>query len=333
MGLKGISAPPMIVRRLLRLVWPVIAVVVTVVALPLLVAGAVWSVVDRRARLFRATGLTLLVVWLDVQLLVGCWRLRLADPLGRGPTWREDHEKLLLDVLDTAMRLGRKWVGLEVRLDSAMDLGDPDRPLLCFARHAGPADSLAVAWLLSRTGGRLPRIVLADALRWDPGIDLILTRLGSDFVPSLSGAGDNRLAGVRRLAASLERRDALLMFPEGENWTPMRRSALIARLRERGHAARLRQAERLRRVLPPKTKGVVAALTERPDADVMIVAHAGLGALDSPRAIFDAIPFDRPFLVHPWSYAAGSLPRDPVAIEAWLDAQWTAIDAWVSAHE
>lgn len=334
MGMRAIKPPPMILRRALRVVWPVIAVTVTVASLPVLVAGAVWSLVDRRARLFRATGLFLLIVWLDLQLLVGCWRLRLADPRGESPTWYVDHEELLGRVLDTAMALGRKWVGFEVRLDAVMDLGDAERPLVAFARHAGPADSIAVAWLLSRTGGRLPRIVLADALRWDPGIDLILTRLGSSFVPSVSGAGDDRLAGVRRLADTLAREDALLIFPEGENWTPARRSKLLRRLRESGHQARLRQAERLRNVLPPKTKGAVATLTARPDADVMIVAHAGLGRLTGARAIFDAIPFRRPFLVHTWTYAAPDVPREPAAIEAWLEERWLEIDAWVEGqHE
>jgi 1-acyl-sn-glycerol-3-phosphate acyltransferase len=333
MGMRQLRPPPPIVRRLLRLVWPVLALTVTVVALPLLVIGAVWSLVDRRARLFRATGLTLLVVWLDVQLLLGCWRLRLADPLGDGPTWKDDHERLLLDVLDTAIRVGRTWVGFDIRLDTVMDLGEADRPLIAFARHAGPADSLAVAWLLSRTGGRLPRIVLADALRWDPGIDLILTRLGSSFVPSASGAGDDRLTGVRRLADSLDPTDALLIFPEGENWTPNRRERLITRLRTAGQQARLRQAELLRNVLPPKTKGAIATLSARPDADVMIVAHAGLGRIDGPRAIYDAIPFRRPFLVRTWTYAAVDVPREPAAIEAWLVERWHEIDTWVDAQD
>ena len=334
MGLSTVHAPPLVVRRILRIVWPVLGLLATIIALPLFVIGALWSVVDRRARLFRLTGLCLIGVWLDIQLLHRCWRLQLADPHGTGPTWRSDHEKLLVDVLDTAMLAGKRWAGFEVRLDTVMDLGDADRPLIAFSRHAGPADSLAVAWLLSRTGGRLPRIVLANALRWDPGIDLILTRLGSHFVPSLSGAGDDRSRALESFAQSLESRDALLLFPEGENWTPFRRSALIERLRERGLALRLRQAERLRHVLPPKTKGVVATLMSRQDADVMIVAHAGFGRLTSPGEIYRAIPFhDRPFLVRTWTYAAADLPRDPVAIENWLSEQWQVIDEWIGGHE
>ncbi len=334
MGLSTMKPPPLILRRILRVVWPALGLLATLIAVPPLVIGALWSVVDRRARLFRLTGMCLILVWLDVQLLHRCWRLRLASPSGDSPTWQADHEQLLLDVLDTAMRAGKRWVGFEVRLDTVMDLGSADHPLLAFSRHAGPADSLAVAWLLSRTGGRLPRIVLANALRWDPGVDLILTQLGSEFVPSLSGAGDDRVRGVELLARSLEPRHALLMFPEGQNWTPTRRSAIITKLRARGQTFRLRQAERLRSVLPPKTKGVVATLMARPDADVMIVAHAGFGSLTSPGEIYRALPFhDRPFLVRTWTYAAADVPHEPAAIERWLDERWLEIDGWISRHE
>ncbi len=214
-----------------------------------------------------------------------------------------------------------------------MDLGDPEAPLIALSRHAGPADSVAVAWLFYHTGGRLPRIVLAAALRWDPGIDLILTRLGSSFVPSRTGAGEDRVGRVRGLAASLDEDDALLLFPEGQNWTPHRRRQLIEQLRAAGRWARLRQAERLRHVLPPKPRGVVATLTERPDADVMIVAHAGFGMLTGPRAIYETIPFRRPFLVHTRTYAAAQVPRDPAAIEAWLEQRWAEVDAWVAAQD
>ncbi len=108
MGMSGIPAPPALLARVLRVIWPLVAAGVTVVALPVLCVGALLSLVDRRARLFRATGLLLVLVWLDLQLLLGCWRLWLADPRGTSDTWIEDHEVLMLNVLDTAIRLGRK---------------------------------------------------------------------------------------------------------------------------------------------------------------------------------------------------------------------------------
>jgi 1-acyl-sn-glycerol-3-phosphate acyltransferase len=333
MGMRAVPPPPLAVRRVLHVLWPAVGVLVTALATPVLVAGAFAALVDRRARLFRITAVVVLLMWVDIGMLIGCWRLWLACPTKDGPTWLEDHERLLVSSLDRAMVVGRRWVGFEVRLADRMHLGSVDTPLVAFARHAGPADSIALAWLLSRTAGRLPRIVLADALRWDPAVDTILTRLHSYFVPSEDGSGNDRLRGVAALASSLRAQDVLLLFPEGQNWSPRRRRKLIEILHERGDSLRAARASRLRHVLPVRTRGPVACLTARPDADVMVVAHAGFERLTSLRQIYEAVPFTRrPFLVKAWTYAADELPDDESGIAAWIEQQWDEVDTWVGEH-
>ncbi len=330
MGARSIPPPPPAVRRALAPLWPLVAVLVTGLMVPVVVAGAFHALVDRRARLFRVSCLAVLLLWVDIRMLVRCWTLGAGDRDTASPEWREAHETLLSDALDSLMYYTRRWLGLEVHLTDRMHFGTEDHALLALARHAGPFDSLAVAWLLARTAGRLPRIVLAEALRWDPGVDTILTRLDSFFVPS---AGEDRLAGVRGMAAGLDPDDVLLIFPEGQNWTPSRRATLIERLRLRGEHLRADRAEELVNVLPPKTRGAWAARTARPDADVMVVAHAGYGHLSTMRSIWDAIPFrDRPFLVRTWTWRSADVPDDEDAFEAWLDERWGEVDAWVTAH-
>lgn len=334
MGLAGIPKPPRYARRVLAVAWPVGAAALTGLATPVIVAGAFHSFVDRRARLFRVSMLGVGLIWVDVRMLMDCWRLSLRDPRGEGPTWEDDHEEVFLAGLNRAMILAKQWVGFEVELDGRMHFGSESAPLVAFARHAGPGDSVALAWLLGHTAGRMPKIVLAEALRWDPTVDTLLTRMRSYFVPSRSGAGDDRIAGVRALARGLKHDDVLLLFPEGQNFSPDRRRRLIDRLRAAGQELRAHRALSLWNTLPPKTRGVIACLDERPDADVMIVAHAGFGQLASPKEIWDAIPFtDRPFLVRTHTYSAGEVPDDPAGIEQWLDAHWTEIDEWVSTHE
>ncbi len=334
MGARSIPPPPLPVRRVLHVMWPVVGVVLTLLLTPLVVVGAFTVVLDRRARLFRVACLAIILMWVDIRMLMTCWTLWARSPDGSSPTWREDHERLLSQALDSLMYYSRRWVRLEVRLTDRMHFGSDSEPLIALARHAGPADSLAVAWLLSRTAGRLPRIVLAEALRWDPGVDTILTRLDSFFVPSGSGAGDDRLAGVSTMASSMSEGDVFLIFPEGQNWTPSRRAQIIDRLRLRGETERARRAEQLRNVLPPKTRGAWAARSARPGADVMVVAHAGFGGLSTPRLIWDALPFtDRPFLVKTWTYAADTVPLDPEDFAQWLDEHWTTVDAWVEDNK
>ncbi|KGN31361.1 hypothetical protein N802_04525 [Knoellia sinensis KCTC 19936] len=334
MGLAGIPPPPKYARRALAVVWPVGAAAITGLATPVIVAGAFHSFVDKRARLFRVSVLGVGLVWVDVRMLLETWRLSLKNPHREGPEWEDDHEAVFLAGLNRAMILAKQWVGFEVKLDGRMHFGSETAPLVAFARHAGPGDSLALAWLLGHTAGRMPKIVLAEALRWDPTVDALLTRMRSYFVPSRTGAGDDRVAGVRELARGLKDDDVLLLFPEGQNFSQGRRRRLIDRLREAGHELRARRAISLWNVLPPKTRGVIAVLDERPDADVMIVAHAGFGQLTTPKEIWGAIPFtDRPFLVQTRTYAAGSIPDDAAGIETWLDDHWTEIDEWVTTVE
>ncbi|NHA68587.1 1-acyl-sn-glycerol-3-phosphate acyltransferase [Phycicoccus flavus] len=329
MGARSIPPPPRAVRTVLHAVWPLVGVVVTGLMVPVVVAGAFHALLDRRARLFRVSCLAVLLMWVDIRMLVRCWALRAASPEGDSPTWREDHERLLGDALDSLMFYSRRWLGLRVELTERMHFGSEDEPLVAFARHAGPFDSLAVAWLLARTAERLPRIVLAEAMRWDPGIDTILTRLDASFVPS---TGD-RLGGVRAMAATLERDDVFLLFPEGQNWTPSRRARVIDRLRRRGDADGAAHAERLVNVLPPRTRGAFAARSSRPRADVMVIAHAGFGELTSARRVWAAMPFrDRPFLVRTWTYRAQDVPTDAETFDPWLRARWDEVDAWVTEH-
>ncbi|PRY55633.1 acyltransferase-like protein [Knoellia remsis] len=334
MGLAAIPKPPKLARRALAVAWPVGAAALTGLAAPVIVAGAFHSFVDKRARLFRVSCLGVGLVWVDVRMLMECWKLSLRARGEASPTWEEDHEQVFLAGLNRAMILAKRWVGFEVVLDGRMHFGTEGAPLIAFARHAGPGDSLALAWLLGHTAGRMPKIVLAEALRWDPTVDALLTRMRSYFVPSRSGAGDDRTAGVRALAEGLDGDDVLLLFPEGQNFSLRRRRDLIDRLREAGHELRVRRALQLWNTLPPKTRGVIASLEARPDADVMIVGHAGFGRLTTPAEIWDAIPFTgRPFLVRTQTYAGSQVPNDAAGIEAWIDERWDDIDAWVTAYE
>ncbi|MBM6403426.1 1-acyl-sn-glycerol-3-phosphate acyltransferase [Phycicoccus sp. CSK15P-2] len=331
MGATSIPPPPPAVRRVLHLAWPLVGVAVTGLLVPVVVAGAFHALVDRRARVFRVACLAVILVWLDIRILVQCWVISAGHPDERSEEWRAAHEDLLEAAFDSLMYYARRWLGLEIRLTDRMHFGSRDEPLLALARHAGPFDSLAVAWLMARTADRVPRIVLAEALRWDPALDTILTRLDSYFVPARGGS--DRLEGVRAMAATMDRDDVLVLFPEGENWTPSRRTRLIDRLRASGDVRRADRAERLLHVLPPKTRGAWAARSASPRADVMVVAHVGFGELSSARMVWDAMPFfDRPMLVRTWTYRAADVPDEPVAFAAWLDERWSEVDSWVTAR-
>lgn len=327
-----IPPPPPAVRWLLAAGYPFVGAAVTLLALVVVPLGLLLWPLDRRLRITRVMLMLLLVMWEDIGLVVGCWWLWLrALVLGRD-RWVEDHEALVMAALDHVMAWAGLLVGFRVEIDGELDWGDDGEPLVVLSRHAGPADSVALAWLLMTHARRVPRVVLADALLWDPGVALVLRRLSSYFVPSRSGAGDDRSRGVAELAASLGPRDAMLIFPEGKNWTPRRQVELVAELRAKGEVERADEAAGWPYLLPPRPKGVVTILTTVTHGDVMVVGHTGLELLASPRAVWRAIPFASRLLVQTRTWERPDLPDDGPGIEHWLDARWSEVNAWVGGH-
>ena len=221
---------------------------------------------------------------------------------------------------------------------------DDDRrvPLLVFSRHAGPGDSLLLVHALLQQRFR-PHIVLRDALQWAPAIDIGLNRVPSLFLGRLpvdDGADPGRRArsaatqreGVARLASGLGAGDALVLFPEGRNFTVRRRLSSIARLEELGDHAAAERAREMRHVLLPRIGGASAAVTSAPGAEVIFVAHTGLEDLSSFVDLWRGTPMDASIRVKLWRVPSGEVPtRDEEAAE-WLLGWWSRIDAWILEH-
>jgi 1-acyl-sn-glycerol-3-phosphate acyltransferase len=324
--------PPLIVRRLvIDPLWVPVAAGLS--ALLLLVAFVARLVTPGSSqRVYRLARFGSRYVRLDVSMMLACWRQWLRHPLPArdAATWQEEHAALLARTLDQMMIGAERWLGYRVQTVGAVPTLDPRRPLLVLARHAGPGDSFTLVHQLLTEYGCIPRVVLKAALRWDPGLDVILSRLGSHFLPSSSGAGDDRVAAVARLAAGVRAGDALLIFPEGGNWTPRRHRRSVVRLRRAGRLRQARAAQARRHVLPPRPSGTVAALGAAPDADVLVVTHTGLDTLVNPGQMWRAIPLtQRPMRLRVWHHPAASVPRDETAATRWLDEQWAAVNDWI----
>jgi len=206
---------------------------------------------------------------------------------------------------------------------------DDDRraPLLVFSRHAGPGDSLLLVHALLQQGFR-PRIVLRDTLQWAPALDVALNRLPNVF---LSRRVTGQRDAVARIAADLGPGDALLLFPEGRNFTPRRRLASIARLEELGDHAAAEQAREMRHVLFPRSGGAAAAIAAAQGAEVVFVAHTGLEDLSSLIDLWRGTPMDASIRVKLWRVGSEELPEAD-ASAAWLLGWWRRIDAWILEH-
>lgn len=217
---------------------------------------------------------------------------------------------------------------------------DPPNPVLVFSRHAGAGDSFILVHLLVNTYGRIPHIVLKDLLQLDPCVDLVLNRIPSRFIGpgrerfgAASGTDRSERADVvtsiAELAADLEDDGALILFPEGGNFTERRRARAIERLAEAGFDEAVERAHELTYVLPPRPGGAFAAVDAAPDADILFVAHTGLEQLSGVRDLWRGLPMDREVRLTWWSVHREDVPEDPAERTIWLFEWWEVLDTWI----
>jgi 1-acyl-sn-glycerol-3-phosphate acyltransferase len=331
-------------RRVRRIAGPLLlgALVAAIVLLPVLallaVVVSVW--LPGRWRALRLLAFALVYLALEVAALAAAAVLWVLSGFGRRldtRAFQAAHYTVLRLVLDALMRVAQRLFALRLVTDgeswSPLDDGVPGstNAMVVLSRHAGPGDSfLLVHTLMNRDHLRRPRIVLKDLLQLDPLIDIHLNRLPNHFVSAGPGAGDRSEAAIAELARGLGEEDALLIFPEGANFTPQRRTRAIQRLRDRGLRSAVRRAEAMRRVLPPRPGGVAAALTAAPRADVVFVAHTGLEHLSTVRDLWRGLPMDKTLHLRWWFVPAAEVPKEESQLTDWLYRWWETIDAWIT---
>ncbi len=330
-------APPTALRR--TVIDPIWLPLGTAAALLLLAAAALAGLaapLTRRRRLLRLALFGALYLLIDVSLVISCAALWLRYPLAKRrdhASWSRSHQKLLNRALSALVGAARPLLGFSVEVQEP-----PDQeliagcPLLVLARHGGPGDSFALVHLLMSRYQRRPAIVLREELRWDPGLDVILGRLPCCFIRQ--GDGARMASRLTELARGLDSDDAILLFPEGGNWTPVRHRRAIARLIRAGRRQAAADAQSNRNVLPPRPSGVLACLAGRPDLGVAVVAHTGLEDLVTPAMVWRALPVTgRPMTVRWWYEPAGTVPDADDDRREWLRLQWALVDSWIDARK
>ena len=343
--------PPRLVRRLLAPVFVAVELgLITLFAAVAVVAGLAAPFTPRR-RVLRLAAFGTTYLAMEVCVAAAALVLWLATPAmwwaPSGPRpqrnseqqriWEQRHVRLLGWALSVVLGAGRRSCGFRMVVEGApggvVQGGglEGDIPILVLARHGGPGDSFALAQLLYEHGRRV-RIVLKAILQLDPALDVLLHRLGSCFLPARDTAGREPAHRVAALASTVSGPDAILLFPEGGNWTPRRRQGAIVHLRARRNWSGARVAEAMEHVLPPRPAGVLACLRARPDLDVVVVAHTGLDDLVTPGTLWGALPFKVPMQVRWWRSPAAALPDDDEGRLRWLTQEWAIVDEWIDAR-
>lgn len=254
------------------------------------------------------------------------------------PWFRERHVRLLGWYLWGLVGACQRNLGLRIVTEQApgalvVEPRLPSRPVLLLSRHAGAGDSFLLVHLLVNTFVRVPSVVLKDTLQWVPSIDITLSRFPNAFISPNPPPGGGVIDQIGQLASQLSDDGALVIFPEGGNFTPRRRTRALERLRELGLDRYLERAEGLATVLPPRPGGVLRALDANPDADVVVVAHTGLEGLSSARQVLMSLPMQHSVRMALWHVPREEVPDDEGARTDWLYEWWERIDTWVEDHD
>jgi 1-acyl-sn-glycerol-3-phosphate acyltransferase len=324
--------PPRWVRRIALPLYVIVLLALLLVAALVVLVGVLTWPLDRRLRMSRLAalagsycGVQLVSLTVAGCLFAGAMFHRPRDPV-RLDRWLTRHQRLLAWALSRLLGAARAFCHFEVLNATTAEpaaLGEMP-PVLVLARHAGVGDSFVLVHLLLTHYRRRVRVVLKETLQVDPALDIILNRMGCCFLGAPSGAdGADQVA---ELAGRLAPHDALLLFPEGGNWTPRRWRNAIGSLLRRHDVEAAHRASLMTHVLPARPGGVRACLAARPDLPVVVVAHGGLDTLVRPRQVWDRLPFSEPMTFRIWSTTP---PPAPTEQEAWLVTEWAVVDEWV----
>ena len=246
--------------------------------------------------------------------------------------YQSRHYAVMRWFLGLIYRTAQRTCGL--RVEAAGPMAPVNRPLIVLSRHAGPGDSLLLVHHLLGACGRRPRVVMKAALQLDPSLDVVANRLPNAFLHRKRAGTRTPTDQIRRLAAALDGRGALLLFPEGGNWTPLRWRRSIARLRRQHRDELAERAAAMPSVLPPRGGGALAAIAACPAADVIFVAHTGLDRLVSARDVWHSLAADIHVRARWWRVPASEVPRgtDHETQLRWLYDWWQRIDAWITSQ-
>jgi 1-acyl-sn-glycerol-3-phosphate acyltransferase len=197
-----------------------------------------------RLRILRLLSFALIWLVAETAALFMCLALWITSGFG-GRLRTEPYQSRHYAIME--WYLGRLYGAAERTLGLRIEVHEPEltsgeqaarlaRPVIVLSRHAGPGDSLLLVHHLLTVYHRRPRIVMKAALQLDPGLDVVANRVPNVFI-SPQRAGEKIYTDqIRRLAAGLDHNGALVIFPEGGNWTPGRWRRGIRRLERQGRA-------------------------------------------------------------------------------------------------
>jgi len=343
--------PPKLIRRMVLAPLAVVVAVAVIVLFPILALLTLvfgWltrsnpSYKGRRTRALRLLLFALIWLFAETSVLFMCLGFWIASGFGgrlHTEPFQARHYSVMRWFLDSIYGAANRSFGLHVEVDEP-PLTEPElaarlaRPVIVLSRHAGPGDSFLLVRQLLSVYKRRPRVVMKASMQLDPGVDVVVNRLPNVFINHAKTGDRLFVEQIERLASGLDQVGALVIFPEGGNWTPHRWHRGIGRLEELGRKDLAARARDMPNLLPPRSGGAFAAIKACPQADVIFVAHAGLDRLVSPGDIWRNLSVGQQIKAKWWRVPVDEVPRgaDHEAQLQWLYEWWERIDTWISEN-
>lgn len=203
-------------------------------------------------------------------------------------------------------------------------------PILLLSRHASLVDTMLPAGLVARPFHIRLRYVLKKELLVDPTLDIGGNRLPNYFVDRGSRDTVAEMHAIEDLGRELDDEDGVLIYPEGTRFSERKRLLYTERLaRQPGVVGEISAG--FRQVLPPRPGGTLALLNAT-TADVVVLAHHGLGGLATVRDIWDGGLVGSTIRVRLWRIPRVKIPTGRNERIEWLFKVWAAVDEWVMAQ-
>jgi 1-acyl-sn-glycerol-3-phosphate acyltransferase len=329
-----IPVPPKLLRRLV--IAPLVVAVELLVILlspALLLVAAVISPFFGGWRPVRMSSIVLAFAARHLAATLACFGLWVAGGFGlRGPSESmvRAHYAVMgwfvSGVYRTVVTLARVEVRISESEAAERVLATPGNPVLVLSRHAGEGDTLLVIHELLCRHGRGPRVVMHEALRLDPLIDVLGDRLPNRFVDPRGGDTEVEIAAM---AEGLGETAALVIFPEGRNFSAKHRERGIERLDRAGHTQQAGWAREMRHLSAPRPGGALAAIEAAPTAEIIVMGHDGFPT--GLREVWDLLPEPQVIEVRLWHEPRTAIPLGHRERIDWLFGRWRALDDWVEA--
>jgi len=324
------SIPPKHLRRAITVPLLTVGLILAVVVSPVVVPILALIDLASGSRRLRRTRLWLLIIasaWAEwggafvgnLAMIRFGWRRD-------NPGWIRVNEKAKSFWVKQHLRNVGRFAGVKINVENPEECSIGNAIVL--SHHTSHIDAVLPAYLFGPKGGLQTQYTLKETLQWLPGLDIVGGNLSNVWINRRPEPGSPMFDEIKTLGSGTNPGNVSVIFPEGTFYTPERlqkgADRVAAKRPDLEHMVR-----GLRHCLPIRPGGVMALLEGAPEADIVIVGHAGLERFVFLSDIVSNIPTDQPWTIHLWRYPRATIPTDRDELLTWLTERWVEMDDWI----